>query len=615
MRDDLLHYYERELTYLRRMGAEFARQYPKVASRLQLEATKCEDPHVERLLEGFAFLAARVHLKVDDEIPEISESLLQVVYPHYVRPIPSFSLVQFHPDPDQGGMSTGHEIPRGTALYSRPVGGVPCRFRTCYDTTLWPIRVDDAAWKAPHQIDPPLRVRDARAVLRLDLETTGGTRFDELEVDRLRLHIRAESGTASALLELILNECTAILVRDPDAPAGTDPVVLDPRDALRPVGFAEDESLLPPPRRTLGAYGLLLDYFTFPEKFLFFDLAGLSRLRSQEFGEKAEVLFCIGDFEHPIREDRLVDGISADTFRTGCTPIVNLFQKTSEPILLDQRRQEYPIVADARRRDTTGVYSVDEVSAVSPGSREPIPLRPFYSLDHGGADRHEAIYWQVKRRDGNWNPDGGTSVNLSFVDLSAKLVYPEQDSVTARLTCFNQDLPSRLPFGDQGQGDFELPGGGAAQKIVALTKPTAPIHPALGKAQLWRLISQLSLNYTSLVDGGGEGLRELLQLHNFADSLSVDRQIHGIRSIHAEPCHSRIESPQGLAFARGHRVEVEFDEEEFAGSGVYLFASVLERFLGRFVSLNSFSVLEARSRQRKQRIREWAPRSGSKALL
>ena len=615
MRDDLLHYYERELAYLRKMGAEFAQRYPKVASRLELEATKCEDPHVERLLEGFAFLAARVHLKVDDEIPEISESLLQVVYPHYVQPIPSFSLVQFQADADQGGLTTGERIPRGTPLFSRPVGGVPCRFRTCYDTTLWPITVNEATWRAPHQLDPPVRVQDTQAVLRLELGCMQGVSLRELELDTLRLHIHGESGLAATLYELILNHVTTILVRNPDDP-GSDPVILDARRSLSPVGFEDDETLLPPPRRSLGLYGLLLEYFTFPQKFLFFDLGGLDRLRTAGFDQRAEVLFCVRPFEQTHREEMLVDGVGAGTFRTGCTPIVNLFEKTSEPILLNQRRQEYPVVPDARRRESTAVFSVDEVKAVTPGSRQPIRLRPFYSLDHGRVNREETVFWQVKRRSGGWRSKAGSTVNLSFVDLGSELVHPDEDSVTARLTCYNRDLPSRLPFGDDVRGDFEIPGGGgAASKVVALVKPTPPIQPPLGKAQLWRLISQLSLNYTSLVDGGGEGLRELLRLHNFADSLSVDRQIHGIRSIHAEPCYSRIESAQGLAFARGHRVGIEFDEDEFAGGGVLLFAAVLERFLGRFVSLNSFSVLEARSQQRKQPIREWPPRSGSRALL
>jgi type VI secretion system protein ImpG len=194
------------------------------------------------------------------------------------------------------------------------------------------------------------------------------------------------------------------------------------------------------------------------------------------------------------------------------------------------------------------------------------------------------------------------------------MVHPDLDAVTARLTCFNADLPSRLPFGD-ARGDFEMPGGGPIAKISTLVKPTAVVQPPLGKPQLWRLISQLSLNYVSLHDGGAEGLRELLLLHNFAESAAAEQQIDGIRDVRGSPCYARIASEHGITFARGHRVEIDFDEDRFAGSGVYLLASVLERFLGMYVSLNSFCVLVARSLQRKELLREWPPRAGSKALL
>jgi type VI secretion system protein ImpG len=137
----------------------------------------------------------------------------------------------------------------------------------------------------------------------------------------------------------------------------------------------------------------------------------------------------------------------------------------------------------------------------------------------------------------------------------------------------------------------------------------------LGKPQLWRLISQLSLNYLSLEEGGAEGLRELLQLHNFADTTMARGQIQGISEVHGSPSYARIISEHGITFTRGHKVEIEFDEERFAGGSVYLLASVLERFLGAYVSLNSFCTLVARSKQRRGVIREWAPRSGQKALL
>lgn len=613
MRDDLLFYYERELAFLRRTGAEFARKYPKVAGRLLLEPTKCDDPHVERLLEGFAFLAARVHLKVDDDYPELSEALLEILFPQYTRPIPSLSTVQFELDPEQGKLTSGLKIPKGTQLLSRPVGGAPCRFQTSYETTLWPVAIEGAQWTGPGQLDPPVRVGDAVAALRIDLQCFPDTDFAKMELDRLRLHISADATLASSVYELLCNNCVRILVRDRSGGrAGT--MIELPASSLVPVGFDTEHALLPRAPRTFEGYRLLQEYFAFPEKFFFFDLHGFDRLRAAGFGDRAEVIFLISQFDRVDRKGFLEVGVNESTFRLGCSPVVNIFPQTSEPVPLHQRQHEYLIVPDVRRRDTIGTYAVEEVVAISPGSVEPLKFEPLYSFRHGADENRTRLYWRTVRRAAQWRVDEGTDVYLNLVDLSGRTVYPDLDAATVRLLCHNRDLPSRLPFGSGGS-DFELPGGGPIRRIVALTKPTGIVEPALGKPRLWRLISQLSLNYLSLVEGGGEALRELLRLHVFSESHSAEKQIQGIVSVTGEPHYARILSPQGLTFARGHRVEIEFDEEQYAGGGVYLMASVLEHFLGAYVSLNSFCVLAAKTRQRPRLLREWKPRAGARQLL
>jgi type VI secretion system protein ImpG len=612
VRDDLLEYYERELTFLRHMGAEFAARYPKVASRLQLEPTKCEDPHVERLLQGFAFLAARIHLKIDDDLPEISQSLLELVYPHYVRPIPSVSIVEFHIDPEQGKLSTGFRIPRQSLLYSRPVAGTPCKFRTCFDTTLWPVSIESAEWKTPERISPPIKTgAETMAVLRLELRCFQDITFGKLELDSLRLYLNAESNLAYALYELLGNSCRQIVVRDLTPGAKRQPVVL-PASMLRPAGFEEDEAMLPYPKRSFSGYRLLQEYFTFPQKFLFFDLAGLDRICRAGFGGAAEVLIFFSPFERAERQQSLEVSVSKDTFRLGCSPIINLFSQTSEPILLDQTRHEYLVVPDARRKKTTETFSIDQVLGVKPNSSGTVEYSPFYSYHHASGSGQ--AFWFSTRRECGWRTDGATDLFVSFVDLSGRPASPEEDSVTLRLTCFNRDLPSRLPFGNQ-DGDFELEGGGPIRKVVALMKPSSMIQPPLGKALHWRLISQLSLNYLSIVEGGSGALREILRLHNFGDFAFHERQIQGILSVDSHPCLTQITSNDGVSFVRGRRVDIEFDEEHFTGSGVYLFASLIERFLGLYVSLNSFSVLAARTRQRKEALRQWPPRTGNRVLV
>ena len=611
MRDDLLFYYERELTYLRRMGAEFAQKYPKIAGRLLLEAGKCEDPHVERLLEGFSFLAARVHLKLDDEFPEIVEAMFNILYPHFLRPIPSMSVVQFHLDREQGKLTSGLLIPRGSVLYSAPVNGAPCKFRTCYDTTIWPFQVGAAEWKPVDRIQPPLGGANAWAALRLELDCFPEVTFDAFDISKLRFFLLGNGTLTHTLVELLSNNCLEIIARDCKNPKK---IVSLPHTAISQVGFAEQEGMLPFPRRSFWGYRLLGEYFTFPEKFLFLDIDGFDRLKGKGFGGKVELIFLMSEFERKERQQLIELGVNADVFRLGCAPVVNLFSQTAEPVLVEQKRYEYRIVPDARREQAIDIFSVDEVAGVTIGSSESVQYEPFFSFRHSNAQQQDRAYWHISRRLSGWRTDKGSDVYITFVNLTGERTIPDRETVTLRLTCSNRDLPSRLPFGNE-EGDFQLETGGPIERIVALVKPTDAILPPARASLLWRLASQLSLNYLSLISEGADAFREILRLHNFGNSLTVDRQIQGILNLSGKPHFTRLSSDSGVSFARGTRVEMEFDEEQFAGSGVYTFASVIDRFLGLYTSMNSFSQLVIRTRQRKGVLKQWPARSGQKILM
>ncbi|HWQ53378.1 MAG TPA: type VI secretion system baseplate subunit TssF [Bryobacteraceae bacterium] len=609
MRDDLLLYYERELTYLRQMGAEFAQKYPKIASRLVLEPDKCEDPHVERLLEAFAFLAARVHLKVDDEFPEITEALLSILYPHYLRPIPAMSVVEMDVDPEQVKPETGLLVQRGAVLNSRPVGGVPCKFRTCYDVTFWPIDVAEADWKSADRLG--VKSSESVAAVRLLLKCQGDLTFSKLSLESLRFYLNGESNLTHALYEILCNNCVQIIVRDPNPKSKQRPVVLPP-EMLQPVGFGRDEGMLPYSRRSFLGYRLLQEYFCFPQKFFFMDLHGLDRLAAAGFGGSAEVIILISPFERNERRQTLELGVSARTFRLGCTPVVNLFSQTAEPILLEHTKYEYPVIPDVSRRGAMEIFSIDDVVSLNPQTQEMVRFEPFYSYRHGAArDKQQAFWHGVRRQSGRAE---GSDMFVSLVELSGRPIKPSVEALTVRTTCTNRDLPSRLPFGNE-QGDFELEGAAPVRRIVALLKPTDTLHAPVGRDSLWRLISQLSLNYLSLVDEGREALQEILRLYNFTGSAYSEKQIEGILSVASRRHFARVVSEDGVAFARGTRVEMEFDEEQFVGGGVYLFAAVIECFLGLYVSMNSFSQLQARTRQRKEILKLWPPRAGQKILL
>src|SRR5271165_218590 len=613
MRDDLLLYYERELDYIRKMAVQFAEKHPKVASRLVLEPTKCEDPHVERLLEAFAFLAARVHLKIDDEFPEISEALLTVIYPQLVRPTPSMSIVEFQLDPEKGKLTSGQPIERNAVLQSRPVGGVPCTFRTCYDTMLWPVTVTAAEWKPPSRLQPAVKASDSSGAVRVQVRCAPDVSFRDLKIDRLRFYLDGESGFINTLYELLFSRLNRILVRDPTPGSRVPPVTL-PASALRAVGFADDEGMAPYSHRSFVGHHLLMEYFSFPEKFCFIDMTGLSAVWASGPEKEVEFIFLISDVEGEDRRQRLELELTKKTFRLGCSPVVNLFTQVAEPIQLNQRRYEYPIVPDVRRPYATEVYSVDEVACINTDNQQTTTYESFYSLRHSARSGKQQCFWLARRRASIRPNDEGTDIFLSLIDLSMQPVNPEGNILSIRTTCTNRDLPSRLPFGND-EGDFELEGASSIKSIVALRKPTRTTRPSLGKAALWRLISHLSLNYLSLVQEGTEALKQILRLYDIGQSAYSQNVIDSVLRVKSSPHFARVSSENGIAFARGTRVELQLDEGQFVGGGVFLFASVLERFLGLSASLNSFTQLVVTTPQRKENLHEWLPRAGRKILI
>jgi len=609
--DELVGYYERELGFLRQMGAEFSKKHGKIAQRLGLEPDRCEDPHVERLLEGFAFLAARIHRKLDDELPELTESLFSILYPHYIRPIPSMSVVEFHADPEQGKLTTGFRIAKDAMLYSRPVQGIPCKFRTGFETTLWPLQVSAARWTSPDRLPTPVKAPQAVAACQLELTCSPDVRFDMLGLKALRFYLSGEPTLVSTLYELLFNNRLQILVRDP-AKGARAPLIPLPVSALQPVGFREEESLLPFPRRSFVGYRLLQEYFAFPEKFFFVELGELDQLAAAGFGRTAEVIFLISPFERSDRHQILEMGVSAQTFRLNCAPVVNLFTQTAEPIRMDETRAEYPVVPDARRRRGMEVFSIDQVLSSSSGSEDITYFEPFYSLRHSSAGNPQRAFWRAMRRELDF--EDRSDLAISFVDLTGRAVRPEVDTLTVRCTCTNRDLPSTLPFG-QASGDFELEGASIVKRVVTLHKFTPSYRLPAGRELLWRLLSHLSLNYLSMVEEGQEALQEILRLYNFSGSSHAERQIDGIKSLSSRRHFGRVISEHGIHFVRGTRVEMELDEDQFVGGGVYLFAQVIEHFLGLYVSMNSFSQLEVRTQQRKGVLKEWPPRAGHRILL
>lgn len=613
MSDEVLSYYNRELSYIRKQAARFAETHPKVASRLRLGPDGSEDPHVERLLEGFAYLTARVRHKIDDEFPEVTQALLGVLYPHYLAPIPSFSIVQLDLDEGQNELTAGLSVARGQSIETDPVQGDPVRFRTAYPVTLFPVDVRvgqlvSAPFTAP--VTPKSNV--AQAVLRLSLTCRSpAVKWASLNCKKLRIFLNGQPQHTQKLYELIFNNALEVAFATKADDRGA---VVASTSVLHPVGFEREDGLLPYPPRSFTGYRLLTELFAFPQKFLFVDLeippAALARADNT-----LEVFVYLNR-----TPDDLATNVNAETFRLGCTPMVNLYSQAAEPIRLSHAQFEYRVLPDARRPLAHEVYSVDRVVATSPDGRESEYL-PFFSVKHGSTGRSSGPYWHGTRRPAmdaasaraDVVMDRGTEIFLSFVDLGFSPSAPADWTVHVETTCLSRDLPARLPFGG-GQPKLQLAqGGGLVNRLRCLTPPTATLRTHLREEGLWRLVSHLTLNHLSVSGGpdAADALREILSLYDFTDSAVAKANIEGLVSVNGK----RVLGRSGGALCRGVEVTLQFDEDRFTGNGMFLFASVLERFLALYSSVNSFTRTVATVARREGEYRRWPARVGDTIVL
>jgi type VI secretion system protein ImpG len=630
MRDELLGYYERELIFLRRMGADFARRYPKIAARLLLDEEKVEDPHVERMIEAFSFLTGRIGLKLDDELPEITESFLNVLYPHYLAPIPSMAISQFSFGASNDKLTTTQRVPRGTKLNSRPVDGTPCQFKTTLDVDLVPVELQSAALESNAPKDT--RGKYADSFIRLSMRCFGNANLHEMKVggsdkrpESLRFYIDGDPQLVFPLYEIIFNHATTVEFRAKETPSDKglsrtftklqlnlpDPVILPAEEVIKQVGFEENEAILPYTKRSFTGYRLLTEFFSFPYKFLFFDLHGLDQAIAKKFGSHFDILIHLKDVTPPIAP------VTADTFRLGCAPIVNLFTRLADPVHVSQQKYEYQIIPDIHRQANTEIYSVDEVYTIDPRTNNVREFSPFYSMRHAYGEEMERSFWYATRRPSQRPDDEGTEIFMSLVDMNFNPNVPAVEILNVRATCTNRDLPARLPFGGK-EGDFEVEGAALVSRVRCITKPTETIRPPRRRSAQWRLISHLNLNYLSLVNNDGgtpEALQEILHLYNFNDSGVTRKQILGIVAVEAKKVIRKMGDRIGTGFVRGIETTLTFDEEQFVGSGMFLFASVLNRFLGLYSSVNSFNQLAVRTTQRDETIKVFPPRAGEHELL
>ncbi len=606
MSDRLLPHYNRELDALRNLAGQFAEANPKIAGRLRLAGDTVDDPHVERLLEGVAFLSARAQQRLDDEFPEITDALLGVLYPHYLAPVPSAAIVQFACKPD---VRVPVIVPSGTLLDTDPIRGEPCRFRTAYDTTLWPVTIESVRLTGlPLNAPVNPRVQGARSSLRIVLQLADPeASFPELGIAGLRFFLRGPSEQSLLLYELLCGHTIGVALAD--NPNDPRPTLLS-ASVVQPAGFAPEQALYPWSARSFSGFRLLTEYFALPEKFLFVDVEQLDARTLIHEGKRLE-LYIYFDLGVPELERRL----QPDCLALGCTPMVNLFARKCEPIRLDHQRTEYQIVPHNRRQQALELWSIEQVREMGDDGTTR-PWRPFYRHPaEPQADEPAGFYMAMRRDSVGGIP--GTDVFLAPFDPRLSVDRPAEAVLSIDAICSNRDLPGQLPFGG-GQPALHLVDGiSSIAAITCLTAPTPSWRAPLREHRSWRLVSHLSLGHLSIVGGpaAADSLREVLRLYDFRDTSETRAAINALLGVQSSGATARVPGARPGSFCRGLDVTLEFDARGWETAGLFLLASVLERFLALHATVNAFVRSTATLRGRPGAVARFPPRAGARVLL
>ncbi len=604
-RDRFLSYYNNELLYLRNSGKIFAKQHPKIARRLDLSEKESPDPHTERLLESFAFMTARLSQEIDDRFPETASALLEVLYPHLVNPIPSMSIAQFQVDPTKGKLTKGYDIAKETSLFAYTEKDVICRFQTTYPVTLWPIKIGKASIVSKDAFTLIGKKRESNWFLRLTIETQG-TALGDLSLDELQLHIQGERTLSLNIYESLFSQTHPSVYISLD---GQTAYALDD-DSLAPVGFNRDETTLPLPEHSTHAYLLLQEYFHLPEKFLFFKIKHLNRLpEALDLDTNVfELLISLNDVQELLQKN-----IGPNNFLLGCTPIVNLFKKITEPQRLTKRKIRYRLVPDQRRDRTTEIYRILKVAAAVEGSQEPQIFSPYFSFNHQHISLKDTVYWTAKRTPAEERDLPGTDMYLSFVDLQFNPALPPHQIIYAHTLCTNRFLAKQLPQGAELQIEEAVP----ISKIICLSKPVSQEYSPSDGETLWRLVSQLSVNHLSLT-GSKETLnilKESLKLYSGPSHLYKQHEIDNIKSLKTNKIVRRFGLEAWRGFVEGIQIVIEMETPLETGNSNFLLASVLRHYFALSVSLNSFVELVMLKTDKSNEYIRWLPLPGEKILL
>ena len=654
MNREFLDLYNRELQLLHEQAREFADEYPGIAERLGGILEERIDPLIGGLLEGAAFLAARVQLKLKHEFPEFTNNLLEQLVPHYLAPTPSMMLAKVIPTFGDKALREGHAIARGAyldATYRQLDRQLACRYRLCGDITIWPFELVGAEYfssPAPLQALGLSVGSDVLAGMRLTFTHRGAPRpEDELSdaealkkpemlfagcrTASLPMYFVGSEGDSVALYEQIFAHCKAVYFRCLDEFG--DPVVCPaPAQCLQQVGFEREDTLFPNDHRVFEGFDLLREFFAFPRKFLGCNLTRLDAVLPRLRAKTIDILFAFDEVNA-----RLAAAVQPQMFALYAAPAINLFEKTTDRIPLKSSQHEYHVVPDRSHYLDYEPHRLLEVYAHHPGGRDKVPVQPLYSASLEGPQHASGLYFTVRRlprrrtveekRVGMSSDYTGTDMFLSLNALGGEDDDAAIAELSVRALCSNRHLTEHLPIG-VGGADFRLIDDFTLD-LVCVAGPTPPREPIVTQLRsrsevahtgtvTWRLVNMLSTNHLGLVERGAgrnaQALRETLSMFAEMTDAVTERRIRGIRNVDSRPIVRRIRRRSGVGAARGIEVTVTIDERAFEGTGIFLLGAVLDRFFAEYSGLNNFTQTVIRSVERGE-VARWPPRMGTRRSL
>lgn len=607
--DELLRYFEEELGLFGQYAREFRHRFPKPAGELHIAGESYDDPSVARLIQSVALLSARIHKRLDDDYPKFTESLLESLYPHYLRPLPAYSVARFVPSGRHADEFAS--IPRGTPLRSSPVAGTVCRFRTVYPVLTGPLQIVHAAFSLPIAAPGMARLpRGVTAGVSIGLEIQASlASLCKRGLGRVRVFVDGEPSLRAALIDALFMRARAAWVQAEGSAAWQSLETVP----LRLAGFDDEEALLPAPARSHPAFRLLTEYFTYPEKFNFIDI-DLAALvgRLPDGCARFRLHLGLSGLAGEGDSARMLAPLSARHLLLGCTPVVNLFRKAGDPIALTHTRAEYTLAADGAHAAAYDIHCIDKVCVVreTHGTTSVTDFAPLYAVRHDehGAPGH---FWVARRDETLALTSPGHELKLALVDPDFTPDEAGSATISTELTCTNRDLPAQLRIGQPG-GDLLAESASGPAPFYLLRKPTPSWRFANGDGAHWRLIAHLALNYAGLSSAGLPDLQKMLALYDLPRSPIARRQIAGIVGLEHGTVRAWLRTRPVSSLMPGVGIRMTVDEPSFAGSSLYVFAQVMDRYFALNSQLNCFTRLEIVSSQTGEEILACAPRTAEK---